>query len=479
MEMLINGAWKQASSGATITVTNPYSNAVLDTVPAAAQEDVNLAVAGAVEAQRQWRKVPTVDRSEVIKRFVALLDRDKEELAQTLTAEMGKPILAARSEVECARDTFLSFAEKARHIYGTVIPAGCEPGNEKTVLMTVREPLGVIACVIPFNFPCWSFSVKVAPAIIAGNTVVVKPSSDAPLTLLKMGKLMLEAGLPDGVLQMITGSGSTVGTWLCEHQDVHGITLTGSTPVGISTAKAGASHLAHVTLELGGNDAFIVLKDADLELAADQVVAGRMSNNGQVCCSPKRYLIQEEVAEEFTQKVLQRLTALKRGDPADPESQISCLVSEKAAKEVEEQVNHTIAQGAKLLLGGVREGSYYAPTVLTEVTPEMDVARDLEIFGPVVPILRVGDLDEAIEIANASSYGLGSSIFTRDMAGAARAAAELQSGAVVINGSSYFSTIEMAFGGYKHSGIGREGVSVSFDDVTQIKTVVMKNMLNF
>ena len=477
MKMLINGKPTPSGTGAVLNVTNPYDGSLLDTVPSATREDVELAVAGAVEAQKAWSKVPVMDRSEVIKRFVALLDRDKEELAQTLTAEMGKPILAARGEVECARDTFLSFAEKARHIYGTVIPAGCEPGNEKTVLMTVREPLGVIACVIPFNFPCWSFSVKVAPAVIAGNSVVVKPSSDAPLTLLKMGRLLMEAGLPDGVLQMVTGSGSTVGSWLCGHKDVHGITLTGSTPVGIATAQAGASHLAHVTLELGGNDAFIVLEDADLELAADQVVAGRMSNNGQVCCSPKRYLIQEEVAEGFTQKVLQRLAALKRGDPSDPDSQISCLVSEKAAIEVEEQVEHTIAQGARLLLGGVREGSYYAPTVLADVTPDMDVAKDMEIFGPVVPIIRIKDLDEAIEIANASSYGLGSSVFTRDMAKATKAARLLQSGAVVINGSSYFSTIEMAFGGYKHSGIGREGVSVSYDDVTQIKTIVLKNIL--
>ncbi len=477
MKMLINGKPTPSGTGAVLNVTNPYDGSLLDTVPSATREDVELAVAGAVEAQKAWSKVPVMDRSEVIKRFVALLDRDKEELAQTLTAEMGKPILAARGEVECARDTFLSFAEKARHIYGTVIPAGCEPGNEKTVLMTVREPLGVIACVIPFNFPCWSFSVKVAPAVIAGNSVVVKPSSDAPLTLLKMGRLLMEAGLPDGVLQMVTGSGSTVGSWLCGHKDVHGITLTGSTPVGIATAQAGASHLAHVTLELGGNDAFIVLEDADLELAADQVVAGRMSNNGQVCCSPKRYLIQEEVAEGFSQKVLQRLAALKRGDPSDPDSQISCLVSEKAAIEVEEQVEHTIAQGARLLLGGVREGSYYAPTVLADVTPDMDVAKDMEIFGPVVPIIRIKDMDEAIEIANASSYGLGSSVFTRDMAKATKAARLLQSGAVVINGSSYFSTIEMAFGGYKHSGIGREGVSVSYDDVTQIKTIVLKNIL--
>lgn len=477
MNMFINGEDRSSSSGAVLTITNPYDGSVIDTVPSASKKDVDLAVSGAVTAQKAWAKVPVFERSEVIKRFVALLDRDKEELGKLLAREMGKPILSAVGEVECARDTFLSFAEKARHIYDDVIPCGCEPGTEHTLLMTVREPLGVIACVIPFNFPCWSFSVKVAPAIIAGNAVVVKPSSDAPLTILKMGQLLAEAGLPDGVIQIITGGGATVGTWLCEHEDVHGITLTGSTVVGIAAAKAGADHLAHVTLELGGNDAFIVLKDADLDLAADQVVGGRMSNNGQVCCSPKRYLVQDEVADAFTEKVLQRLRALKRGDPLDPTAQITCLVSEKAAIEVEEQVNHTIAQGAKLLLGGVREGSYYAPTVLGDVTAAMDVAKDMEIFGPVVPILRVRDLDEAIAIANASCYGLGSSVFTQNMKQISKAAAELQSGAVVINGSSYFSTIEMAFGGYKYSGIGREGVSISFDDVTQIKTVVLKNIL--
>lgn len=476
MKMVINGALTDAKDGGVLEVFNPYNGKLIDTVPMATEQDVDFAVDCAVRSQREWAKVSTYARSEIVKKFVALMDTHMEELAQTLTAEVGKPINASRGELECARDTFLSFAEKSRHISNEVIPAGCEPGTEKTVLVTVREPLGVIACVIPFNFPAWSFSVKVAPAIIAGNSVIVKPASDAPLTILKLGELMIQAGIPAGVLQIITGSGSKVGTWLCGNRNVHGITLTGSTEVGITTAKTGAEHLAHVTLELGGNDAFIVLEDANLDLAADQVVAGRLSNNGQVCCSPKRYLVHRDVKQAFTDKVLDRVSKLTRGDPADPASDISCLISERAAKEVEEQVELTIRQGARLLTGGVRERAYYAPTVLTDVTPDMDVAKNMEIFGPVIPILEIQDLDQALEIANASDYGLGASIFTRDVSKAVRAARELQAGGIVINGSSYFSTIEMAFGGYKHSGIGREGVSVSFDEVTQIKTIVLKNI---
>lgn len=475
--MVATGSPTDAAGKKVLTVLNPYTGEVLDTVPAADKADVDAAVAAAVETQKAWADVPVFERSEIVKRFTQLLERDKEDLAQTLTAESGKPINEARGELSCAKDTFLSFAEKARHLYDEIIPAGCEPGTEKTVLMAVREPLGVVACVIPFNFPCWSFSVKTAPALIAGNAVVVKPSSDAPLTICKLGRLMAEAGIPTGVLQVITGSGSTVGSWLCGHKDVHAITLTGSTAVGVETAKAGAEHLAHVTLELGGNDAFIVLDDADLSLAVDQAMGGRMSNNGQICCAPKRFLIHKAVKQAFTEEIVRRVSALRRGNPADPTSQVSCLVSEKAAREVEQQVAHTLEQGATLLCGGKREGSYYAPTVLTDVTPEMDVAKNLEIFGPVIPILEISDLDEALRIANASDYGLGASIFTSDMKKAVKAARALQAGGVVINGSSYFSTVEMAFGGYKHSGIGREGVSISYDDVTQIKTIVLKNIL--
>lgn len=476
MQMILNGKHADSSDRQTLEVTNPYDGKLLDTVPAATKEDVDYAIRAAVAAQKQWAKVSVYERTEIVKRFAALMSDHIDRLAQLLTSEVGKPIMGARSETANLRSIFLSFAEKARHIYGDVIPPGCEHGTKNTMLLAVREPLGVIACVTPFNFPCWSFANKVAPAIIAGNAVIVKPSSDAPLTICALVELMVEAGFPDGVIQVVTGKGSTVGTWLCENEQTHGITLTGSTEVGIQTARAGASHLAHVTLELGGNDAFILLEDADMELALDQVIAGRMSNNGQVCCSPKRFLIHNHVREAFTEQVIQKIAALKRGNPADPESQVSCLISERAATEVEAQVNRTVAQGARVALGGKRDGTYYAPTVLTGVTREMDVAKDMEIFGPVVPIIGIDSLDEALDIANASSYGLGGCIFTRDMKRAFQAAQDMRCGCVVINGSSFFSTMEMGFGGYKHSGIGREGVISSFDDVTQMKTIALKNL---
>ena len=361
MKMFINGASVDASNGEVIEVINPATGAVVDTVPAATKEDVDLAVEKAAAAQKIWAGVPVYEKAEIMYRFLELVEEHKEDLAQTLSQETGKPITEARAEIGNIPIAFKAFSEKAKHLYGETIPAGMEAGQDKHVLITKREPIGVIACVIPFNFPCDLFDQKVAPTLLAGNAAIVKPSTDNPLTLCKLTALLGEAGVTPGAVQIVTGRGSKVGAWLCANKDVHAITLTGSTEVGIETARTAADHLAHIALELGGNDAFLVLEDADLDLAADQVVSGRMSNNGQVCCSPKRYLVQENVVEAFTQKVLQRLSGLKRGNPADSDTEISCLVSEKAAIEVEQQVNHTIAQGARLLLGGVREGSYYPP----------------------------------------------------------------------------------------------------------------------
>jgi acyl-CoA reductase-like NAD-dependent aldehyde dehydrogenase len=477
MDMLIAGVAARASDDAVIEVTNPATGAVIDTVPAATREDVRSAVAAAKAAQPTWAAVPVHERVEILRRFVVLVRRGAEELARTLSAETGKPIREARAEIANIPIAFDGFCEKAKHLYGEVIPNGQEAGQEHHVLLTVREPIGVVACIIPFNFPCDLFDQKVAPTLLAGNAAIVKPSTDNPLTLCRLTHLLAEAGVTPGAVSVLTGRGSLVGSWLCAEPDVHAITLTGSTEVGIETAKVAAEHLAHVSLELGGNDAFLVLEDADVDLAAQEVVWGRMYNAGQVCCASKRFLVHRSLREEFVAKVVAHLEAIRQGDPADEATDMGCLISERAAREVEQQVGLTVQQGAKVRLGGERNGAFYPPTVLVDVPRTADVATDMEIFGPVVSVIDFDTTDEAVEIANSSKFGLCGAVFSRDFPTAYQVASRLECGGAVINGASFFRSFEMPFGGYKYSGLGTEGVSSTFDEVTRRKTIVLKNVI--
>ena len=477
MKMFINGIPTDAADGATIDVTNPATGAVVDTVPAATKQDVDKAVACAKKAQPEWAAVPVSEKVSILYRFLDIVDDNKEDLAQTLSAETGKPITEARAEIGNIRIGFSGFCEKAKHLYGETFPAGLEPGQDKHILITKKEPIGVIACVIPFNFPCDLFDQKVAPTLLAGNAAIVKPSTDNPLTLCKLTAMLGEAGVTPGAAQIITGRGSTTGTWLCENPDVHGITLTGSTEVGIETYKRGAAHLAHIALELGGNDAFIVLEDGDVDLAVEEMIWGRMYNTGQVCCASKRYLIHRSKAAEFAEKAIARISQLKQGSPSDESTQIGCLISEKAAIKVKDQIDKTVEQGGTIALGGERDGAFIKPTVITGVPKTADVAIDMEIFGPVVPIIEFDTIEEAIEIANASKFGLCGCVFTADMKTAVRVCNALECGGTVINGASFFRSFEMPFGGYKYSGVGTEGVMSTFDEVTRTKTVVLKNII--
>lgn len=477
MQMYINGKGVDAADGSVIEVINPATGEVVDTVPAATKEDVDLAVATAVEAQKVWAKVPVYQKVEIMYEFLKLVEENKEDLAQTLSAETGKPIVEARAEIGNIPISFKAFSEKAKHLYGETIPAGMEAGQDKNIVITKREPIGVIACVIPFNFPCDLFDQKIAPALLAGNAAIVKPSTDNPLTLCKLTAMLCEAGVTPGALQIVTGRGSKVGSWLCSNKDVHAITLTGSTEVGIETAKVAAEHLAHVALELGGNDAFIVLEDGDVDLAVEELIWGRMYNTGQVCCASKRFLIQKSRVEEFTTKAVARIKQLKQGMPSDESTQIGCLISEKAAIEVERQINLTVEQGGEIVLGGTRNGAFIAPTVIANVPKTADVAKDMEIFGPVVPIIAFDTTEEAIEIANASKFGLCGCVFTENMKTAMMVCNALECGGTVINGASFFRSFEMPFGGYKYSGIGTEGVMSTFDEVTRTKSVVLKNII--
>ncbi|MDR3259677.1 MAG: aldehyde dehydrogenase family protein [Fusobacteriaceae bacterium] len=478
MKMIIDGKAVGASNGTTIDVLNPATGKVIDTVPAATEDDIKLAVEKAIIGQKKWAKVPLHQKGEIFEKFLELVEKDKEKLAQTLSQETGKPITEARGEIANIPIAFKAFTERAKHLYGEVIPPGIEKNQDTHIQITVREPIGVVACIIPFNFPCDLFDQKVAPTLLAGNAAIVKPSTDNPLTLCLLTELLVKAGVTDGAIQIITGRGSQVGNWLCKNPDVHAITLTGSTAVGIETYKNAASHLAHISLELGGNDAFIVCDDADIDLAVEELIWGRMYNTGQVCCASKRFIVHNKVKDIFAKKAIERIKKIKLGDPAADDTELGCLISEKAAIEVEAQVKLTLEQGGKLLYGGKRNGAFYEPTVITDIPKDAEVAKDLEIFGPVVSIIGFDTVEEAIEIANSSIFGLGGCVFTSNMKTAYQVALRLECGGVVINGASFFRSFEMPFGGYKYSGVGTEGVMSTFDEVTRVKTVILKNILS-
>ena len=475
MKMIINGRKVDSLSGETFDVIAPATGAVIDCVPKANEQDLENAITAAVAGQKVWAKVPISERAEVLYRFLDIVHENREELAQTLSAENGKPIREARAEIGNIKIGFSGFIEHAKHYYGKIIPAGTETGQDKHLQLVTREPLGVVACIIPFNFPCDLYDQKVAPALMMGNAALVLPSSDNPLTLMKLTEMLTMAGVPDGVIQCVTAPGSVKSAAVRDPR-VHLVTLTGSTEVGIDTAKIAAENLTHTALELGGNDAFILLEDGDVDLAAKELIWGRMYNTGQVCCASKRFLIHNSVKEEFTKKAIEEIKKLKFGDPKEEDTEIACLISEKAAIKVEKQVERTVEQGGKIVLGGKRNGAFYEPTVITDVPKTADVASDMEIFGPVVPIIGFDTDEEAIEIANSSRFGLSSCVFSRDAKRAYKVASAMEAGGVVINGASFFRSFEMPFGGWKHSGIGTEGVLSTFDEMTRVKNIVLKNI---
>ncbi len=477
MRNLINGQLADASNNQVIEIINPSNNKLIDTVPNATIEDVDIAVNYAEKASKTWKEVPLHERGEIILKFSSLVEENKEELAQLLMSETGKPINEARGEIANTKTFCHAYVEKAKHLYGINIPVGNEPGQEKTMQFTIRQPLGVVACIIPFNFPCDLFGQKVPSALIMGNSVIVKPSTYNPLTLHRYCELLKEAGIPDGVITCLSGDGKTVGQSLAKHKKVHLVSVTGSTAVGKETMATASQNLTHVLLELGGNDAFILDKDGDINLAVEELIWGRLYNAGQVCCASKRFLIHNDIKDEFTKKVIDKVRTIKIGRPELEDTQLGCLINENAAIRVEEQVNKTISEGASLVFGGRRNGAFYEPAILTNVTKNMEVMKDMEIFGPVIPICGFNDIDEAIEISNQSEYGLCGNIITSNINNAMKVATALEVGGAIINGASFFRSTEMPFGGWKQSGIGNEGISTTLEEMSRIKTIVLKNVL--
>lgn len=478
MKNLIGGQKLDASNDAIIEIINPATGELIDTVPNSTEEDVDKVVSVAKSAYKTWAEIPLYERGNILEKFAELVESQKDELANLLSNETGKPIKEARAEISNMKTFVHGYVEKAKHEYGNVIPAGSEPGQEKTIQITVQEPIGVVACIIPFNFPSDLFGQKVPSALIMGNSVIVKPSTYNPLTLHKYCELLQEAGVPAGVINCISGDGRIVGAALAKHKDINLISVTGSTNVGREVMGNAAQNITHVMLELGGNDAFILDKDGDIDLAVKELVWGRLYNTGQVCCASKRFIIHQDIKEEFINKTIETISKLKVGMPSDENTDIGCLINEKAAMKVQEQVNQTIESGAKILIGGRRKGAFFEPTIIDNVTKDMEVMKDMEIFGPVIPICTFNDIEEAIEIANQSSFGLCGCIFTKDMNKGFKVASKLEVGGAIINGASFYRSAEMPFGGWKQSGIGNEGISTTLKEMSRTKTIVLKNILD-
>lgn len=476
MKSLIGNKWCDSSDGKVIEVYNPATNELVDTVPSLTKEDVERAIDYADAHQKDWEAKSVIERCEVLSRFAELVEENKDELAMLLSKETGKPIKEAYNEIANIGIGVPGYVEKVKHEYGNIVYRGTEKGQENTIQYTIQQPLGVVVAIIPFNFPSDIFINKVPPALLMGNAVILKPASVNPLTLTKYVELLVEAGVPAGVISVVHGSGSVVGKTLTSSKKVDMVSLTGSTAAGIDAAKNCADHCAHSSLELGGNDAFILCADGDMDLAIEETVWGRLYNTGQVCCASKRFLVENSVKDEFIRKMTDKINSLKQGNPQDMSTDIGCLVSEEAAIEVERQVNETIAAGATLVCGGKRNGAFYEPTILDNVTPDMEVAKDMEIFGPVIPVIGFDDLEEAIEIANKSIYGLSGSIITKDISKAIKVSEKMECGGFVINGASFFRSFEQPFGGWKYSGIGNEGIMTTLKEMSRTKTVILKNI---
>ena len=476
MKSLIGREWRDSSDGKVIEVYNPATNELIDTVPSLTKEDVEQAIDYADAHQKEWEEKSVIERCAVLSKFAQLVEQNKDELALLLSKETGKPIKEAYNEIANIQIGVPGYVEKVKHEYGDIIYRGTEAGQENTIQYTIQQPLGVVVAIIPFNFPSDIFINKVPPALLMGNAVILKPASVNPLTLTRYVELLVEAGVPAGIISVVHGSGSVVGKTLTSSKKVDMVSWTGSTAAGIDAAKNCAEHCAHSSLELGGNDAFILCADGDMDLAIEETVWGRLYNTGQVCCASKRFLIENSVKDEYIRRMVEKINSLKVGNPQDMGTDIGCLVSEEAAIEVERQVNETIAAGAKLVIGGKRNGAFYEPTILDNVTPDMAVAKDMEIFGPVITVIGFDDLDEAVKIANSSIYGLSGSIITKDISKAIKISEKMECGGFVINGASFFRSFEQPFGGWKYSGIGNEGIMTTLKEMSRMKTVILKNV---
>ncbi|WP_395103560.1 aldehyde dehydrogenase family protein [Actinomadura sp. SCN-SB] len=461
----------------SLPVHNPGNGALLGEMPVLTEEQARQAVEAAQRGRRAMAATPAHERARMLNAVADGIERRAAELAVTLAAENGKPIRQTREEVAAAIRIFRGFAGEATRIFGRQIPLDAVPGLERHLAVTVREPLGVVAAIVPFNYPVELYAHKAAAALAAGNAVLVKPPEKCPLTLMEIAGIVTGAGVPAEAHRLVPG-GPELARFLASTPGVQMISLTGSTAAGRALSELAAGTLKRTHLELGGNDALIVCADADVERAAEAVVLGRLARgNGQICCAVKRIYAEDGVYDEFAQALEAQARELVVGDQLDEATDIGPLITEPAAIAVAEAVDAAVRGGAKPVVGGPRDGAFVPPTVLVDVAPEEEAVAE-EIFGPVAPLLRVGDPLEAVELANASPYGLQAAIWTRDVQRAFGLASRLEVGGVVINGSTALRAENLPFGGPKLTGGAREGLHDTLLEMTEQKTIIVMDALS-
>jgi aldehyde dehydrogenase (NAD+) len=471
----IGGEWRPSHSGETFVSTNPaHVSEIIGYYQKSTAADLEDAVKAALKVQRGWAATPAPARGEILLRTALLLEQQKEELAVLMTREMGKILKETRGEVQTAIDVARFIAGEGRRAEGETMPSALPD----KFCMTILQPLGIVGIITPWNFPLAIPAWKTFPALLAGNAVILKPASDTPLLVLKLAELLQEAGLPAGVLNVVTGPGGTLGDALASHKHVNMISLTGSTEVGRRVAELCARDLRRCALELGGKNAVIVLEDADLDLAAESIAWGAFGTTGQRCTATSRVIVQKTVQKALTDRLVAAAEKLSIGDGLNPQVDMGPLVNMGRVKAVHEYTEVGKQEGAVLVTGGLAltadeysDGAFYKPTIFTEVQPGMRIARE-EVFGPFISILPVNSYEEAVAVANSTEYGLSTAIFTENARLTFRAMRDIESGLVYFNAPTTGAEIHVPFGGMKQSGNGhRELGSGAVDEFSEVKSI--------
>lgn len=466
MKMYVAGQWVDKPK--KIEVTNPFDGSVVDTVPQADKGDVDRALESATRGAKVMARLPGYERYKILKKAADLLEARVEEFGRTITLEEGKIIGEGRTEASRGVQTLTLSAEEAKRIHGETIPFDGAPGATRQFGFTLRVPCGVVVAISPFNFPLNLVCHKVGPALAAGNSVVIKPATDTPLSALKLTEILLEAGLPPEGIQCLTGHGGEIGDLLCADRRVRKITFTGSRDVGERICHAAG--IKRVTMELGSNSPIIVMPDADLEKVAVATAATGYANAGQVCISTQRVITNRRIYSDFLDALKPKVAALTTGNPLDEKVKVGPMIREKDAIRVEAWVKEAVGSGARLVVGGERRGTIVQPAVVADVKPEMRISCD-ELFGPAVAVTPFDSIDEAIALANDSIYGLAAGIFTENLEWAIKFAREVQSGNLMINWGPQWRADLMPYGGLKDSGFGKEGPRYAVEEMTELKLV--------